>query len=194
MQGGFDMKLKYISGIVLTSVLLVACGNSDESKEDKDEATGGNKGTSDKVITINKVKTNPTDAIKKAQQTYTNQDLKGISFEKSNGKWSYKVEQQGQNKESEVVIADSNGKVLHKESEKENDIDKREAFHYDDVIDYKKAIKKGQKEFDGEIREWSLAKDDGQLVYDMDLSKDQETHEITVDAKNGKVLQNETDN
>ena len=44
MQGGFDMKLKYISGIVLTSVLLVACGNSDESKEDKDEATGGNKG------------------------------------------------------------------------------------------------------------------------------------------------------
>ena len=29
------MKLKYISGIVLTSVLLVACGNSDESKEDK---------------------------------------------------------------------------------------------------------------------------------------------------------------
>lgn len=76
------MKLKYISGIVLTSVLLVACGNSDESKEDKDEATGGNKGTSDKVITINKVKTNPTDAIKKAQQTYTNQDLKGISFEK----------------------------------------------------------------------------------------------------------------
>ena len=179
----------------------------------------------------------------------------GICRVKSNGKWSYKVEQQGQNEESEVVIADSNGKVLHKESEKENDIDKREAFHYDDVIDYKKsiifserpfsnltikfllsffnsffiiyyiiimkcfsfiniihdidkreafhyddvidykkAIKKGQKEFDGEIREWSLAKDDGQLVYDMDLSKDQETHEITVDAKNGKVLQNETDN
>ena len=55
------------------------------------------------------------------------------------------MEQQGQNEESEVVIADSNGKVFHKESEKENDIDKREAFHYDDVIDYKKPLKKDKR-------------------------------------------------
>ena len=52
MQGGFDMKLKYISGIVLTSVLLVACGNSDESKEDKDEATGAIKERVTKLLLL----------------------------------------------------------------------------------------------------------------------------------------------
>ncbi len=29
-------------------------------------------------------------------------------------------------------------------------------FKYSDAIDYKKAIKEGQKEFDGDIKEWSL--------------------------------------
>ena len=55
-------------------------------------------------------------------------------------------------------------------------------------------FKKGQKEFDGDIKEWSLSKDDGKLVYDLDLKKDKEKHEVTIDAKNGKVLNNEQDN
>ncbi len=44
-------------------------------------------------------------------------------------------------------------------------------FKYSDAIDYKKAIKEGQKEFDGDIKEWSLEKDDGKLVYNIDLKK-----------------------
>ncbi|MDT3919450.1 PepSY domain-containing protein, partial [Staphylococcus saprophyticus] len=52
----------------------------------------------------------------------------------------------------------------------------------------KKAIKNGQKEFDGDIREWSLSEDDGKLVCDMDLEKGNTKHKITIDAKSGKVL------
>ena len=36
---------------------------------------------------------------------------------------------------------------------------------------YKSAIKAAQRAFDGEIKEWSLSKDDGKLVYDITLQK-----------------------
>ncbi|PTI39024.1 peptidase, partial [Staphylococcus xylosus] len=82
----------------------------------------------------------------------------------------------------------------NKEQENEDSFNNNEAFNYNEAIDYKDAIKKGQKEFDGDIKEWSLSKDDGKLVYDLDLKKDKEKHEVTIDAKNGKVLNNEQDN
>ncbi|MEF9574031.1 PepSY domain-containing protein, partial [Staphylococcus aureus] len=53
--------------------------------------------------------------------------------------------------------------------------------------------KEGQKEFDGDIKEWSLEKDDGKLVYNIDLKKGNKKQEVTVDAKNGKVLKSEQD-
>ncbi len=73
------------------------------------------------------------------------------------------------NKESEVIISDKNKKILNKEQENENSINNDEAFKYNEAIDYKDATK-GQKEFDGKIKEWSLSKDDGKLVYDLDLN------------------------
>lgn len=187
------MKFKSLSAILLSSLLLASCGNGSSDSDSKSENKKDT--TSDKqVISINKIKTSPDDAIKKAQETYNNQDLKGISYEKSNGEWAYKIEQQGDNKESEVIISDKNKKILNKEQENENSINNDEAFKYNEAIDYKDAIKKGQKEFDGKIKEWALSKDDGKLVYDLDLKNDKEKHEITIDAKNGKVLNNEQDN
>ncbi|PTI81075.1 peptidase [Staphylococcus xylosus] len=187
------MKLKSLSAIVFSSLLLASCGNgsadNDSTSENKKDTKSDNQ-----VIAINKIKTSPDDAIKKAQETYANQNLKGISYEKSNGEWAYKIEQQGDNKESEVIISDKNKKILNKEQENEDSLDNNEIFNYNDAIDYKEAIKKGQKEFDGDIKEWSLSKDDGKLVYDLDLKKDKEKHEVTIDAKNGKVLNNEKDN
>lgn len=103
------MKFKSLSAILLSSLLLASCGNgssdSDSKSENKKDTTSDNQ-----VISINKIKTSPDDAIKKAQETYNNQDLKGISYEKSNGEWAYKIEQQGDNKESEVIISDKNKK------------------------------------------------------------------------------------
>lgn len=52
----------------------------------------------------------------------------------------------------------------------------------------KKPLKK-----DGDIKEWSLEKDDGKLVYNIDLKKGNKKQEVTVDAKNGKVLKSEQD-
>lgn len=192
------MKLKVIGTMALSGLLLASCGNDSSNSEDngsKSETSNDkqSKESTEQVIALDKIKTSPEDAVKKAQEVYDGQDLKGISYEKSNGDWSYKIEQQTEGKESEVIIADQDKKVINKETENEDSINQNESFKYDDAIDYKKAIKNGQKEFDGDIKEWSLAKDEGKLVYDMDLQKDNTKHEITVDAKNGKVLNNEQD-
>lgn len=187
------MKIKSFATITASALLLTACG-SGASESDTKSDSSNNEGNSNNVIALNKIKTSPEDAVKKAQEVYSGQNLKGISYEKSNGEWSYKIEQQKSGEESEVIISDKNKKVLNKETEKEDSVNKNDEFKYNDAIDYKEAIKKGQKEFDGDIKEWSLSEDDGKLVYDMDIQKDNTKHEITVDAKNGKILNNEEDN
>ncbi|MGW7975614.1 peptidase [Staphylococcus xylosus] len=186
------MKIKSLATITVSALLLTACGNGSSGSDTKADSSN-NKGNNNNVIALNKIKTNPEDAVKKAQDVYSGQNLKGISYEKSNGEWSYKIEQQKSGEESEVIISDKNKKVLNKETEKEDSVNKNDEFKYKDAIGYKEAIKKGQKEFDGDVKEWSLSEDNGKLVYDMDLKKGKTKHEISVDAKNGEILSNEQD-
>ncbi|EHJ07115.1 PepSY domain-containing protein [Staphylococcus simiae] len=189
------MKFKSLAVLSMGALVLAACGN-DATKEDtkSSDSSNSNSNTTKQVIALNDIQTSPKDAVKKAQDTYKGQELKEIAFEKTNGDWTYKIAQQKTGEESEVIIADKDKKIVNKSTEKEDSIDKSDNFKYSDAIDYKKAIKKGQKEFDGDIKEWSLDKDDGKLVYNMDLKKGKTKHEITIDAKSGKVLKNEEDN
>ncbi|MBO1199770.1 PepSY domain-containing protein [Staphylococcus simiae] len=189
------MKFKSLAVLSMGALVLAACGN-DAAKEDtkSSDSSNSNSNTTKQVIALNDIKTSPKEAVKKAQDTYKGQELKEIAFEKTNGDWTYKIAQQKTGEESEVIIADKDKKIVNKSTEKEDSVDKSDNFKYSDAIDYKEAIKKGQKEFDGDIKEWSLDKDDGKLVYNMDLKKDNTKHEITIDAKSGKVLKNEEDN
>lgn len=189
------MKLKSLAVLSMSAVVLTACGNDTPKDETKSTESNTNQdtNTTKDVIALKDVKTSPEDAVKKAEETYKGQKLKGISFENSNGEWAYKVTQQKSGEESEVLVADKNKKVINKKTEKEDTVNENDNFKYSDVIDYKKAIKEGQKEFDGDIKEWSLEKDDGKLVYNIDLKKGNKKQEVTVDAKNGKVLKSEQD-
>ena len=181
------MKLKSLAVLSMSAVVLTACGNDTPKDETKSTESNTNQdtNTTKDVIALKDVKTSPEDAVKKAEETYKGQKLKGISFENSNGEWAYKV--------TEVLVADKNKKVINKKTEKEDTVNENDNFKYSDAIDYKKAIKEGQKEFDGDIKEWSLEKDDGKLVYNIDLKKGNKKQEVTVDAKNGKVLKSEQD-
>ncbi|WP_341636358.1 PepSY domain-containing protein [Staphylococcus casei] len=186
------MTIKRLATLTLSAVLLTACGNS-SSDSDKKSASSSSEESNKQAITLNDIQTSPKAALKKAQSVYSGQHLKGISYEKHNGEWVYKIEQQESNEESEVIISDKDKKLINKESEKENSVDPQEAFKYSDAIDFKDAIKKGQKEVDGDIKEWSLSKDNGKLVYDMDLKKGNTKYEVSIEAKNGKILNSEKD-
>ena len=178
------MKLKSLAVLSMSAVVLTACGNDTPKDETKSTESNTNQdtNTTKDVIALKDVKTSPEDAVKKAEETYKGQKLKGISFENSNGEWAYKVTQQKSGEESEVLVDDKNKKVINKKTEKEDTVNENDNFKYSDAIDYKKAIK-----------EWSLEKDDGKLVYNIDLKKGNKKQEVTVDAKNGKVLKSEQD-
>ena len=192
------MKFKMSALLLSSAVLLGACGGNGSADSSDDNSKSNNTDNAHKSsIALKDVSTDPKDAIKKAQNIYKDEKLKKISFEKEHGDWAYKVEQQNAQKreESEVVINDKDKKVASKEKETDESNSTNKEFDYNDMKSYKDAIKAGQKKFDGEIGEWSLhrSKDRGKFVYDMDLKKGKEKHEITVDAKTGKVLSDERD-
>src|SRR5699024_11238635 len=117
----------------LSGLLLASCGNDSSNSEDngsKSESSNDKqrKESTEQVIALDKIKTSPEDAVKKAQEVYDGQDLKAISYEKSNGDWSYKIEQQTEGKESEVIIADQDKKVINKETENEDSINQNESL------------------------------------------------------------------
>lgn len=187
------MTIKRLAMLTLSAVLLTACGNS-SSDGDKKSSSSSSEESNEKVITLNDIQTSPKAALKKAKSVYSGQNLKGISYEQYKGEWVYKIEQQKSNEESEVIVSDKDKALINKETEKENSVDSKEEFKYSDAINFKDAIKKGQKEVDGDIKEWSLSKDNGKLVYDMDLKKGNTKYEVSVDAKNGELLNSEKDN
>ncbi|MCO4346531.1 PepSY domain-containing protein [Staphylococcus agnetis] len=186
------MKVRFVAALAASMLLLGACGNNGEYNNTKSNDSNEQQNI-DNVIEINKIKTSPDKVVKQAQKEFSGQYLTRISFENSHGQWLYKIEQQKRGGESEVVIADSNNKILSKKAEEETAVDKSNEFEYSDAISYKEAVKNAQKEFDGDIKEWSLSKDDAELVYDLQLQKDNTTCEIKVNAKNGKILNKEHD-
>ncbi len=90
------MKLKSLAVLSMSAVVLTACGNDTPKDETKSTESNTNQdtNTTKDVIALKDVKTSPEDAVKKAEETYKGQKLKGISFENSNGEWAYKVTQQ----------------------------------------------------------------------------------------------------
>ena len=58
-------------------------------------------------------------------------------------------------------------------------------FKYSDAIDYKKPLKKDKKNLMVILKNGRLKKDDGKLVYNIDLKKVIKT-KVTVDAKTVK--------
>ena len=59
----------------------------DETKINKSQILNQDTNTTKDVIALKDVKNKPEDAVKKAEETYKGQKLKGISFENSNGEW-----------------------------------------------------------------------------------------------------------
>lgn len=198
------MRFKPLAILTLTATMLTACGDDDvqEKKEshdsdDKVEHTQTSpetqKSKAHDAIALKDIKSNPKEAIKKAQEVYSNHRLKKVSFEHSNGEWVYKIEQQSKSEETEVILSDNNLKVLSKHVEKEASLLQGEFFKYSDTLDYKAAIEKAKTTFNGDIEKWSLEKDDGKLIYHVSLKKDATVREFDIDAESGEILKTENE-
>ena len=211
------MKFKATALLLSAGLVLAACGNDDaddkaatdddnvktETKTDKstdttkddsdDKATNTTDTTDKNLVTVKDIQTKPDKAIELAQKEYDG-ELKGVSYEYEHGEWTYKVTQVKGNEEAETLISDKDQKVLDTKKEQEDEDQARKSFKYNDAKPFDEAIEKAIKEAgDGKVREWSLSLDDGQLKYDVDVVKDNQKHEVSLDAKSLNVLKNEVD-
>ena len=78
------MKLKSLAVLSMSWWCLLHVANDTSKDETKSTESNTNQdtNTTKDVIALKDVKTSPEDAVKKAEETYKGQKLKGISFEK----------------------------------------------------------------------------------------------------------------
>ncbi|MBA8759374.1 hypothetical protein GWK87_03400 [Staphylococcus schleiferi subsp. coagulans] len=198
------MRFKVLSLLLSTGVVLAACGHDDQDDHDdhqehaqrtEQKSDNQSNASSQNMTTqnVNKVKTQPEDAIKTAQKSFDG-DVKKIEYKNDHGEWVYEIGLFKGNKEAEIKVSDKDNKVIHKEQETEHEMDNEKAIQYQDAISFKEAVQKAQKKYDGDLKQWQLNQDDGQFVYEIELSSKQGEQEITLDAKSGDVLKQDKDN
>jgi uncharacterized membrane protein YkoI len=191
------MKVKTLSSLIIAGLLVTPITTvSTFASTDTNAKTNTEQTTkSSNTVALKDIKTTPEKAIEIAQNEYKG-DVKEVAFEKEHGEWSYKIAQVHNTDESEVTIKDKDQKVANKEKEADEEHQSDKTFNYkQDVKPYTQALQKGIDEVNGgSLKEWSIEKDHGKLVYDMDILYKGDNHEVSIDAKSLKILKNEIDN
>jgi len=113
-------------------------------------------------------------------------DSISFDYDDKEKKWAYDVNLRDRNESHEVTVDAVSNKVLKKESEKEND--KETTINYKDVTPVEDIIEVAKKEYNGDVKEWSLDEDDGVVKYDVELAKDGKSKEFEIDAKTKEII------
>lgn len=191
------MKMKSLSSLIVAGLLVtpVTTASTFASSNTNSKTNTEQETESSNTIALKDIKTTPEKAIEIAQNEYKG-GVKEVAFEKEHEGWSYKIAQVHNTNESEVTIKDKDQKVTNKEKESDEGDQSDKTFNYkQDVKPYTQALQKGVDEVNGgSLKEWSIEKDHGKLVYDMDILYKGDNHEVSVDAKSLKILKNEIDN
>jgi uncharacterized membrane protein YkoI len=85
------------------------------------------------------------------------------------------------------------GEVLEQDSEKEDGDEEEAAALSGDLISSDEAVEAALAAAGGTVKEVSLDNDDGVASYEIELQDGKTTHEITVNAVDGSILENESD-
>ncbi|UXR70165.1 PepSY domain-containing protein [Staphylococcus sp. IVB6246] len=205
------MKFKILSLLLSAGVVLAACGNdnddnmnknddkqettqtstketdNDQNSKDDQNDTQSSNNQNNNTVQLKDIKTEPEKAIKTAQGAFDG-EMKKIEYKQDNGEWIYKIDLVNGNKESEVKVSDKDNKVIQTEEETENDNQDNKAINYKDMISYEEAVKTAQKELKGDLKQWKLNEDDGQLVYEVKITSQNDEREYLIDAKSGKLI------
>ncbi|REH78034.1 PepSY domain-containing protein [Staphylococcus felis] len=204
------MKFKILGMLLSAGVILAACGNDDDdnnqsnnnqnqnqteqtnSTNDSDDAQDSDDQTqqnsnSQQTRHVSDIQTSPDQAIETAKKSFDG-DLKSIEYKQENGEWIYEVNLVNGNEEGEVKVSDSDNKVINVHKEQDNDNEQNETINEKDAIKYEDAVKKAQDEVSGELKQWTLNDDDGQLVYEVELMDGTQEKEVQLDAKSGDIV------
>lgn len=163
--------------------------SSDADEDDQSSHSSDDSTADDDSIALNAISSTPDDIIKILHTDNHTGKLTGISFEKENNEWVYKVAQNENDKNVEYTYSMEDRKLLNTE---EDAVDKEDqTFDYDEVKKFETAIKKARDKAGNKakIKEWSLDTDDGNLVYNVELMDGTTEKSFNVDPFEGLVTE-----
>lgn len=172
--------------VIITAGTLTGCGSNSKQENKADQNI------------LSTTKTSLTTAVKKYHATYANTSITSVELEKTVGKPVYTIEGMDDSREYEVHINGTNGKVMSKKSESldQDERGQRSEKEVDPakVISLKKAQRVALKKVgSGSATEFSLSKETGITHWKVQVSHGNGETEVTINAKNGKVLATEKD-
>ena len=135
------------------------------------------------------------DALKKAQDRFSG-DVAKVELEKrEGGGYEYKIELRSDTQKYAVQVDAESGKIVSEKTDDESDGDterQEKSVDLDEVVDLDKAMDAAQQARSGAVTAWKIEGTSGGPQYEFDITDPQNTredHEVQVDARSGKVTQ-----
>ena len=134
-----------------------------------------------------------SDAINKFNEKYGSKAIEEIELETKKDKYVYEIKGFDSQNEYEVKIDASNGNVLKSDTEKLDSDDKNEQLDLNNIIDREQATQIAQQSVQGQPVKWTLEKDNGQTIWEIEFENGDKETEVKIDANSQKVLKTEVD-
>ncbi|KRM23763.1 PepSY domain-containing protein [Latilactobacillus graminis] len=185
--------------ILITSLLTLGLLTGCTANQSKDVTTQAPK----TETTTNQALQKPKITLEKAgalyQKQYPNSDLTEVELKQFGRHTFYELTGMSDNEELHMHVDANNGTVsqLGKETLDTDEQNGRERQQkrliFDQLISVKQAMQKAQRYFSGTIVKWSLEKDDGRAIWEINGKHKRQIMQVKLDAETGALIEKEID-
>lgn len=198
------MKRYLLLLVLLTTVLLVACGNNATDKQTgtakENDSENAVKNTNEEQINNRKFKVTLPRAVDQLKETYSSASLTGVELEKDWGNFVYEVSGVDDERSYKVEINAETGELMSKKAKKLDKEDRggvekqQDSFTLDDLMTMDEVMELTLKEAGkGYVTQLTLEKELDFRFYEITVMDGDKESTYKIDAKTGKVLEVEED-
>ncbi|EUJ52548.1 PepSY domain-containing protein [Listeria fleischmannii] len=192
-----------VATLALSAGLLAACGDNDDKQSNNNNNTNysskksSDKTTSQRDLNGKSFHLSMDDAIKMFQDKNKEADLTSVKLEYENGKAVYKIEGADNMKDYEMVFDADSKEVLEDKAESMDADDKNDVqndkINMTGIISMDEAMQKATAESDGAVTSIELERSFNDTVYSVSIENGTNESDVTVNAKDGSVMNVEND-
>lgn len=163
-------------------------GSNDDSTEENTNDSNGSIDGSSNSISLDSITTDPADAIATAHENFEG-DLVSLELDNDNNTWVYEVNLETSDDEYELQVAVEDLSVINEHTEQDNNIN-IESFSYDDAVPFNEAVQTAIDEVAGELEEFTLEMEDGQLIYEIEIrdADGGNDYDVVINAETGELI------
>lgn len=198
------MKRYLLLLVLLTTVLLVACGNNATDKQTgtakENDSENAVKNTNEEQINNRKFEVTLPKAVDQLKETYSSASLTGVELEKDWGNFVYEVSGVDDERSYKVEINAETGELMSKKAKKLDKEDRggvekqQDSFTLDDLMTMDEVMELTLKEAGkGYVTQLTLEKELDFRFYEITVMDGDKESTYKIDAKTGKVLEVEED-